>query len=95
MGVGHQKGGKDSSRIVEELTRELNLTSEQQLQLTATLAETRGKYQAIYEQYRPQIEQARREGRQKIRTFLTEEQLPKFEAWLQRMDEARKKKNGR
>ena len=95
LGVGHPKGGKDSSRVLEELTRELNLTPEQQQQLTATLAETRGKYQAIYEQYRPQIEQARREGRQKIRTFLTEEQLPKFEAWLQKMDEARRKKNGR
>jgi Spy/CpxP family protein refolding chaperone len=95
LGVGHQKGGRDSSRTVEELTREMNLTPDQQKQLAATLDETRGKYQAIYEQYRPQIEQVRREGRQKIRSFLTEEQLPKFEAWLQRIDEARRKKNGR
>lgn len=88
-------GRRGSQRMVEQLTAELKLTSEQQQRLTATLEETRTRYQAVYEQYRPQIEQIRQEGRQKIRTFLTAEQLPKFEAYLQRLDEARKKRNGR
>jgi Spy/CpxP family protein refolding chaperone len=87
-------GRRGSGRTVERLTRELNLTAEQQQKLSATLDETRSRYQAVYEQYRPQIEQARQEGRQKIRGFLTAEQLPKFEAYLQRIDEARKKRNG-
>ena len=88
-------GRRGSGRIVEELTRELNLTPEQQQKLSATLEETRSRYDAIYELYRPQIEQARLEGRQKIRGFLTAEQLPKFEAYLQRIDEARKRRNAR
>jgi len=88
-------GRRGPGRIVEELTRELNLTQEQQQKLTATLEETRSRYDAIYQLYRPQIEQARQEGRQKIRGFLTAEQLPKFEAYLQRIDEARKKRNAR
>ena len=92
MGSGGRKG---SARTVEQLTRELNLTPEQQKQLAATLEETRTQFQAIYEQYRPQMDQVRQQGRQKIRAFLTPEQMPKFEAWLQKMDEARKKKNGR
>jgi len=88
-------GRRGPGRTVEQLTRELNLTPEQQRKLAATLEETRSRYQGIYELYRPQIELARQEGRQKIRAFLTEEQLPKFEAYLQRIDEARKKRNAR
>ena len=88
-------GRRGSGRTVEQLTRELNLTPEQQQKLAATLEETRSRYQAVYDQYRPQIEQARQEGRQKIRAFLTAEQLPKFEAYLQRIDEARKRRSTR
>jgi len=86
---------KDSARLVQELTQELNLTPDQQQQLGRILEETKGQYQAIYEQYRSQREQARQQGREKIRAILTAEQLPKFEARLQRIDEARKKRNGR
>lgn len=94
FGVGHAPK-KDGSRTVDELTTQLNLSPEQREQLRAVLAETRGKYQAIYEQYRPQMELARQQGRQNIRAILTPEQLPKFEAWLARIDESRRKKNGR
>lgn len=92
VGCGGRKGPQ---RWVERLTSELNLTPEQQRQVTATLEDTRARYEVVYEQYRPQIEQIRQEGRQKIRTFLTADQLPKFEAYLQRLDESRKKRNGR
>ena len=87
--------GREKKSWSVELTRELNLTPEQQTQLGGILEETRGKYNAIYDQYKPQLEQARQQGRQKIRGILTAEQLPKFEVWLQRVDEARRKKNGR
>jgi len=93
FGLSYGRWG--SGRTVEQLTRELNLTPEQQQKLTATLEETRSRYQAVYELYRPQIELARQEGRQRIRAFLTAEQLPKFEAYLQRIDEARKKRSAR
>jgi Spy/CpxP family protein refolding chaperone len=88
-------GRRGPGRTVERLTRELNLTSEQQQKLTAILEDSRARYQAIYEQYRPQMDQVRQDGRQKIRALLTPEQLPKFEAYLQRLDEARKKRNER
>lgn len=86
---------RDSSRLVAELTEELNLTADQQQQLGKILDETWARYQTIYEQYRSQRDEARQQGRQKIRAILTAEQLPKFEARLQRIDEARKKRNGR
>ncbi len=87
-------GPKDSARILQEMTRDLSLTPEQQKQLAAIVEDTKAKYHAIYEQYRPQIEQVRQEGRQRIRAILTKDQQAKFEARLERMDQERKKRTG-
>ena len=87
-----EKGQSYRTRIVEQLTRELALTPEQQQQLAAILEETKAKYHALYEQIRPQREEVRQQGRQRIRAILMPEQLPKFEEWLRRVDEERKKK---
>jgi len=37
----------------------------------------------------PQLEQARQQGRQRIRAVLTPDQLPKFEAFIRHLDEQR------
>jgi len=87
-------GPRDPARILQELTLELSLTPEQQKQLSTVLEDTKRKFDAIHEQYRPQIEQVRQGGRQRIRAILTKEQLAKFEARLQRLDEERKKRVG-
>jgi len=84
-----------SSRMVEQLTRELALTQEQQQQLNSILEETRKQYETTYTTIRPQMEQTRQEGRTRIRTMLTPEQLPKFEGYLRRIDEERKKRERR
>jgi Spy/CpxP family protein refolding chaperone len=89
---GHERGHFDPARIVEQLTHELALTPEQQRELGSILEETKTKHQAVYDQVRPQFEQVRQEGRARIRSILTPEQLPKFEEWLRRLDEARKKR---
>ena len=83
------------ARTVEQLTRELGLTPEQRKQLEATLADLGGKYQALHEQIAPQTEQVRQKGREQIRAILTPEQRPKFEEFLRRLDEERKKRNER
>jgi len=77
-------------RVVKDLTEQLNLTPQQQEQLSAILNETKAKYDAIYEPVKPQMEQARQEGRAKIRTMLTAEQMPRYEEYLKRLDERRK-----
>lgn len=91
--MGHP-GPKDPARAVEELTRELDLMPEQQKQLKTILEETRAKFHAIYEQFQPQMEEVRQQGRKNVRAILTKEQLPKFEAWLERHDAERKKRSG-
>ncbi len=76
---------------VEELTREANLTPEQRTQLEGILTQLHGEYKALHEQSEAQVDQARQKSRNEIRAILTPEQKPKFEAFLKKMDEERKR----
>ncbi len=73
-----------------QLTAILNLTSEQQTQIDAIFSDTSGQFQAVHKQADAQIEVVRQKGRDRIRAVLTPEQLPKFEAFLQKLDADRK-----
>ena len=79
------------ARKVEELTRMANLTPDQQHQLEGILTQLHGEYKALHEQSDIQIDQARQKGRNQIRAILTPEQKPKFEEFLKKMDEERKR----
>jgi len=76
---------------VEQLTDELNLTSAQQQRLDQILASAQARYRAIHEQYQPSIEEVRQKARSEIRAILTPEQKPKFELFLNRLDEERRR----
>jgi Spy/CpxP family protein refolding chaperone len=78
------------SHVVEELTQQIGLTPEQQVQVTQILEETRKRYDEIYKPILPLVDQARQDGRARIRSVLTPEQLPKFEEYLRQLDERRK-----
>jgi Spy/CpxP family protein refolding chaperone len=94
---GREQQNQEASRmrLVERLTRELALTPDQQEQLKQVLQETSERYDSIYEEMRPRLRQAREDGRAKIRSFLTPEQREKFDAWLQKIDEERRKRECR
>lgn len=77
---------------VDQLTKELGLTSDQQTRLDRVLADTQAKFKAIHDSTQPQIEAARKEARGEIRGFLTDQQKPKFEEHLRKLDEERKKR---
>jgi Spy/CpxP family protein refolding chaperone len=76
---------------VEQLTQELSLTSAQRQQLDSILTGMQGDFREIRKQIEPQIDAARQKGRGEIRAILTPEQKPKFEDFLRRIDEERKK----
>jgi Spy/CpxP family protein refolding chaperone len=76
---------------VDQLTRELGLTSEQRQQLDSTLSQLHAQYKAIHDQSDAQMTDARQKGRDQIRALLTPEQKPKFEEFLKRLDEERKR----
>lgn len=75
---------------VATLTKELQLTPEQQTQVDAIFRDTQGKFQAIRKDSDAQVEVARQAGRERLRSVLTPEQRPKFEEFLRKMDEDRK-----
>lgn len=76
---------------VAELTQMLSLTREQQQQLDSIISHMQVEFKDIRKQVDPQIEEARNRGRNQVRAILTLEQKPKFEDFLRRMDEERKK----
>jgi flagellar basal body-associated protein FliL len=76
---------------VDQLTHELGLSSEQRLQLDSALSELHAQYKSIRDQSDAQMEQARQRGRDQIRSLLTPDQKPKFEEFLKRLDEERKR----
>lgn len=79
------------SQRVAQLTRDLNLTPDQAKQMDATIAEVQAAMHQIRQSTQPQIDAARQKGREKIRGFLTADQKPKFEEFLIKLDEERKK----
>ena len=76
---------------VKQLTGELGLTSDQAKQLDAILLQSHGEAKAIHEQSDAQMGQLRQKARDEIRAILTPEQRPKFEEFLRKRDEERKR----
>jgi Spy/CpxP family protein refolding chaperone len=79
---------------VEQLTRDLSLTPDQQQKLDATLTQMSATYSGIHQQFAGQMDQARKHGRDEIRAILTPEQVAKFDEMIRKMDEERKKQQG-
>lgn len=88
-----QNRGPNPTRAVSRLTTQLQLTPDQQKQLSDILSDTQRRYDAVRQQMNPQFEQIREESHVQIRQILTPEQRPKFEDFLQRLDEERRKRN--
>jgi Spy/CpxP family protein refolding chaperone len=76
---------------VQRLTQELNLTSEQQTRIDAIMAGVQTQYKAIHQSTDTQLNEARQQGREQIREVLTPDQKPKFEEFLKKLDEERKR----
>ena len=79
------------AKRVEQLTKELGLTPDQSKQLDSILLQWHSQAKAIHEQSDAQIEQLRQKGRDAIRGILAPEQKPKFEEFLRKLDQERKR----
>ena len=76
---------------VDELTKELSLTPQQAQQLDGILFRRHAEAKAIHDQTDAQMDSLRQKGRAEVRAILNPDQLPKFEEFLKRMDEERKR----
>jgi hypothetical protein len=79
------------NQVIQDLTQRLQLTPDEQKQITAAIDDTRAKTQALYAPLDAPREQIRQEGRAKIRAILTPDQQVKFDDFMKRLDEQRKK----
>lgn len=93
--LGARVRGAQQSRPMTRLTQALDLTADQQKQLSAILKDMQQGLDAVHQQMNPQFEQIRNEGHDKIRQILTPEQRPKFEEFLQRVGEERRRRTNR
>jgi Spy/CpxP family protein refolding chaperone len=92
--IVNPSGMPPRGQVMSDLTRELQLTSDQQQQLGVIIADTRSKWQTLYAPLDAPREQIRQEGRAHIRAILTPEQQLKFDDFLRHLDESRKKDAG-
>jgi hypothetical protein len=79
------------NQIVSDLTRDLQLTPDQQKQLGSIVDDTRAQWRTLYTTIEPQHEQIRQQARDRMRAILTADQKPKFEEFMHRIDQQRQK----
>jgi Spy/CpxP family protein refolding chaperone len=83
------------AKRLDELTRELSLSDSQRQQMDSLLTQIHIDFDSVRAKHAQQLEidldQERQKSRDQTRAILTPEQLPKFEEFLKRLDEERKK----
>jgi len=90
--AGRVRSPNPPARPVARLTHDLSLTPDEVQQVSSILSNMQTKYDVIRQQMSPQFDQVRQQGREQIRELLTPEQRPKFEDFLQRVDEDRRRR---
>jgi Spy/CpxP family protein refolding chaperone len=78
-------------QIIDTLTHELDLTPEQVKQVTAAVDQKQEEIDKLYAPLEAQRDQIRQQGREQIRAVLTPAQQVKFDAFLNRLDETKRK----
>jgi periplasmic protein CpxP/Spy len=93
-GRGHGRGMMDPDRQLEHMTKQLNLTADQQSQIKPLLVDRQQKMQALWqnqslsrEDRRSQMQAIRQDSETKITAVLTDEQKQKYQAMQERMRE--------
>ncbi len=76
---------------VAEITKELRLTPEQTQKVDSVLHQAHDDMRVIREKSDADMDAIRQKARSEMRTFLTSEQLPKFEDFVKKLDEQRKR----
>jgi hypothetical protein len=76
---------------VADLTRELQLTPEQSQKVDTVLHQAHDEMRTIREKSDADMDAVKQKARSEMRTFLTPEQLPKYEAFVKKLDLEHKK----
>jgi len=79
------------ARRVAEMSKEIGLTPEQSQKVDGVIAAAHTEMKAIHDKAETDVDDVRLKARTQMREFLTAEQKPKFEEYVRKMDEERKK----
>jgi len=79
------------AKKLSDMTAAMGLTAEQSQKAEGIIREAQTEIHAIRDKSDAEVDVVRMKTRADMRAFLTPEQLPKFERYVQRMDEERKR----
>ena len=90
--VEHQMSDAERrAQKVAEMTAAVGLTPEQAQKADATIADTQAQIKSMRDKTNADVDAVRKAGREHMRSFLTADQVPKFEEFVRKIDEERKK----
>jgi Spy/CpxP family protein refolding chaperone len=79
------------AKKVADMTATIGLSADQAQKAEGIIKEAQTEIHAIHDKSDAEVDVVRMKTRQEMRAFLTPEQVPKFEQYVQRLDEERKK----
>jgi Spy/CpxP family protein refolding chaperone len=83
------------AKRVAEMSKEIGLTPEQSQKVEAVIAAAHTEMKVIHDKAETDVNDVRLKARTQMREFLTAEQKPKFEEYVRKMDEERKRQQAR
>lgn len=86
-----QSDAERRAKKVTEMTQEIGLTPDQAQKVEALIAQAQSEMRGIHDKSDAEVDAVRMKTREQTRAFLTAEQKPKFEQYVQRLDAERKK----
>jgi hypothetical protein len=79
------------AKKIAEMTKTIGLTAEQAQKADGIVKNAQSEIREIHNKNDAEVDVVRMNARGQMREFLTAEQMPKFEQYMQRLDEERKK----
>lgn len=79
------------AKKVDEMTQKIGLTAEQAQKVAGIIDTAQTEIRGIHEKGDTEVDGVRMKAREQMRTFLTPEQKPKFEQYVQQLDAERKR----
>jgi hypothetical protein len=79
------------AKKIAEMTQTIGLTAEQAQKADGIVKNAQSEIREIHNKNDAEVDVVRMNARGQMREFLTAEQMPKFEQYMQRLDEERKK----
>jgi hypothetical protein len=86
-----QSEAERRAKKVAEMTQEIGLSPVQAQKVDSLIGDAQREIRGIHDQSEAQVDAVRMKTREAIRVFLNDEQKPKFEGYVQRLDAERKK----